>query len=121
MLILLLVAACGGAAAGPTATPTPACALECDVDTEGYSIGISCESGPVTVAHEGESTEYEYDASGQRTGILVSIDRERTYENSQNTYDIVGTIEVDLIQDTADYEIVVTGGAFGDTPQTCEP
>jgi len=133
-LIVLLIAGCGETLAGPTgtptpvpptaeptATPTPACMLECEVGTEKYSIGITCESGPMTIQHlQNEKTTSKYDSSGNRTEISLNINRKRTYENTQNAYIIVGDISVDLVQNKADYRIVVTGGEFGDTSQICE-
>ncbi|MCK5054860.1 MAG: hypothetical protein KAR65_11295 [Anaerolineales bacterium] len=134
-LMVLLLAGCGETPAGPagtptpvpptaepTAPPTPACMLECEVGTEKYSIGITCESGPMTIEHlQDEKTTFQYDSSGNRTEIGLNINRKRTYENTQNAYVIVGNIVVDLVQDSADYRIVVTGGEFGDTSQICEP
>jgi len=134
-LIALLLVGCGETLAGstaspmpipstaePTATPTPACMLECDIGTEKYSIGISCESGPMTIEHlQDEKTTYKYDSSGNRTEIGLNINRKRTYENTQNAYVIVGNINVNLVQSSVDYRVVVTGGEFGDTSQICEP
>ena len=134
-LFVLLLTGCGETLAGPTgtptpvpptaeptATPTPACMLECEVSTEKYSIGITCESGPMTIEHlQNEKTTYQYDSSGNRTEISLNINRKRTYENTQNAYVIVGNIDVDLVQSSVDYRIVVTGGEFGDTPQICKP
>jgi len=134
-LLVLLLTGCSEALAGPTgtptpvpptpeptATPTPACMLECEVGTEKYSIGITCESGPMTIEHlQDEKTTFKYDSSGNRTEISLNINRKRTYENTQNAYIIVGDISIDLVQNKADYRIVVTGGEFGDTSQICEP
>jgi len=134
-LIVVLLTGCGEALAEPTATPTPvpptaeptatatpACALECDVSTESYSIVITCESGPMTIEHlQNEKTTTQYDSSGNKTEISLNINRKRTYQNTQNAYVIVGNINVDLVQSTANHMIRVTGGAFGDTTQTCKP
>ena len=134
-LLVLLLTGCGEAiaepagtptpvppTAEPTATPTPACMLECEVGTDEYSIGISCESGPMTIEHlQDEKTTFKYDSSGNRTEISLNINRKRTYQNTQNAYVIVGDISVDLVQNTANYRIEVMGGEFGDTPQVCKP
>lgn len=134
-LIVLLLTGCGETLARPTTTPTavpptaeptatatPACALECDVGTERYSIVITCESGPMsTVTLQNEKITTQYDSSGNKTEISLNINRERTYENTQNAYVIVGNIKVDLVNSKANYTITATGGAFGDTSQTCRP
>ena len=76
----------------------------------------------MTIEHlENEETTFQYDSSGNRTEISLNINRKRTYENTQNAYVIVGDISVDLVQNTANYMIRVTGGAFRDTPQICKP
>jgi hypothetical protein len=101
-----------------TPTPTPACKVNCDVGTEGYGIEITCESGQVTTEFFNESTSFEYDSSGQRQIIKVQLNQKRTYENTGNTYKIVGNIVVD--KPNVSYHITVTGGVFGEMPQTCE-
>ena len=108
--------------APPAATPTPACALECDVGMENYSIVITCESGAMaTKMLEDQTTSTEYDASGNMKSISLVLNQQRTYENTQNAYTIEGYIQVDFVKKKADYRITVTGGEFGDTPQTCRP
>jgi YD repeat-containing protein len=94
------------------------CELLCDIGTESYSIGISCESGSTITTYNGESTEYQYDSFSRLSGLKLNLNRTRTYENTNNTYTIVGVIEVDLIQDTETHDITVSGGKFTD-PQTC--
>jgi len=68
-----------------------------------------------------QTQESQYDSSGNRTGLKLNLNQARTYENTQNVYTIVGTIEVDLVNDKVKHDIEVTGGEFGDTPQTCAP
>jgi hypothetical protein len=95
------------------------CLLECDIDTEGYAIGISCESGNTTTTFNNQRTEYQYDPiDGTLIGIKVTLNQTRTYENTNNTYTIVGVIEVNLKQNTETHNITVSGGKFKD-PQTC--
>jgi len=101
----------------PTNTPTPACKVKCDVNTEGYSIKITCESGPTTTTYN-DSTSFEYDNLGRVKVVKVQLNQERTYENTGNTYKIIGNIVVD--KPNVSYHITVTGGVFGETPQTCE-
>lgn len=95
----------------------PDCLLVCDIGTEEYSIDITCESGSTTTTYNNESTEYQYDGAGL-SGLILHLNRSRTYENTNNTYQIVGTIEVDLRQNTETHNITVSGGAFN-VPQTC--
>ena len=95
----------------------PDCAVECDIGTEEYSIVITCESGSTTTTYNNESTEYEYDDSGL-SGLKLNLNQTRTYENTNNTYQIVGVINVNLRQNTTTHNITVSGGVFND-PQTC--
>ena len=83
------------------------------MDTETYGVEITCESGTATVTYN-DSIKYE----GQV--IRVKLDQERTYQNTGNTYKIVGDIVVDKSTDKVSYHITVTGGAFGEVPQICE-
>ena len=114
-LALIALAGCG-------ASDAEACKVECDIGAESYSIEISCESGPTTVRSIDEKVAWQY-KDGKRTGTTIYVNQERTYENTQNMYKIAGTIQVNynLIRDTISNDIVVTGGVFGDTPQTCQP
>jgi hypothetical protein len=50
----------------------------------------------------------------------VKLNQERTYENTGNTYKIVGDIVVDKSIPKVNYNITITGGIFGETPQICE-
>ena len=105
----------------PTNIPTPECMVECDIGTENYSIVISCELGNITTEYKNESTEFFSGESNTKKGLRLNLNRIRTYENTQNAYTIIGFIEIDEIQDTVIYDIEVTGGVFGNTPQTCNP
>ena len=97
----------------------PECAIKCDVSTEEYSIEITCESGSIITEYHDQSTEYEYDPSnGQTIGIKINLNQSRTYENTMNTYQIVGVINVNLRQNTVTHNITVSGGVFN-APQTC--
>jgi 5,10-methylene-tetrahydrofolate dehydrogenase/methenyl tetrahydrofolate cyclohydrolase len=87
--------------------------VKCNVDTERYGVEITCESGTATITYN-DSITYE----GQV--IKVKLNQERTYENTGNTYKIVGDIVVDKSADKVGYHITVTGGVFGETPQICE-
>lgn len=124
--MLLLTVACASAPPEPTATPTliptntpipptptPSCEVVCNVGTERYGIEITCESGTMTVSRS-DSTTF-----GDNT-IKLELDQSRTYENTGNTYQINGTINVDEAAGTVDYFITVTGGVFGSVPQVCE-
>jgi len=124
------MSACGsGGLFGPTPTPTPVpptptptpppCALKCNIDAESYGFDITCESGSVT-KEMSNSTSLEYDPSGQVSKATVTVNQKQTYSSSGNTYHIVGTITAHLIAGYAEYDIEVTGGAFGDTPQICK-
>jgi hypothetical protein len=95
------------------------CALQCEIDGEGYSISISCEEGRFS-DYLDESTEFTYNDQGLRSGLILHLNRERTYATSKNKYQISGTIAVDLLAKTATYTVSVTGGVYGDTPQVCQ-
>jgi hypothetical protein len=95
----------------------PDCAVECDIGTEEYSIAITCESGSTVTTYHDETTEYLYDDLG-RSGIKLHLNRSRTYENTMNTYQISGVIEVNYRSNTVTYNITVSGGVFTEA-QTC--
>ena len=95
----------------------PDCAVECVITTEDYSIDITCESGSTTTEYNNESMEYLYDDSGQ-SGVKLHLNQSRTYENTNNTYQIAGIIEVNYRTNTVTHNITVSGGVFTD-PQTC--
>lgn len=127
----------------PTATATPepiACTLQCDVvrvvfgteqnattysitgmvisggeeiEIDGLQVGMTCELG-------GASQSGDRSTQGGGDAITVSIDEERTYTDTQRTYRIVGGVTYDPSSlDITDYDLTVTGGVFGETPQTC--
>ena len=127
----------------PTATPTPepvACTLQCDVvrivfgtepnatiysitgmvisggeeiEIDGLQVDVTCELGGASQSGD-RSTQ-----AGSDT-ITVRIDEERTYTDTQRTYRIVGGITYDPSSlNITDYDLTVTGGVFGETPQTC--
>ena len=96
------------------------CSFICNVNTENYSFGFSCEdSGDVTTEMLGQSTEFVYGPSGNRTGLKISINQQQTYHASQNVYLITGVIELDEVTNSVAYNIQATGGVFGDAPQVC--
>lgn len=96
------------------------CLLRCSVNTEGYSIDITCESGDTKTEREDEGTSYEYDAFGQVAGLKTELNQKRTYLNNNHTYTIKGHITVNKQKKTTSYNITVKGPGFGDTPQTCK-
>ena len=97
-----------------------ACSFICNVNTENYAFGFSCEdSGNVTTEMLDQSTEFIYGPSGNRTGLKISVNQQQTYHASQNVYLITGIIELDEVTDSVTYNIQATGGVFGDTPQVC--
>jgi hypothetical protein len=136
-LVVLLLAGCGGATGEPTDTPTPA-ALQCitveahlqeflvvnlytvvgtsEAEVEGLQVDITCELGQASQRGSRE-TVTDHDAGR----IVVNIDEERTYADTQHSYRIVGKISYGLfaMDILADYDLTVSGGVFGDTPQTC--
>jgi hypothetical protein len=98
-------------------TTEPECALVCNIGTQSYSIGITCESGTIITTYYNQRTEYQYD-NGILIGIKLYLNQTRTYVNTNNTYTIVGVIEVNLKQNTESHNITVSGGKF-QNPQTC--
>jgi YD repeat-containing protein len=94
------------------------CALACNIGTQSYSIGITCESGTIITTYHGQSTEYQYDNNGKLIGIKINLNQTRTYVNTNNSYTIVGIIEINLNQNTETHNITVSGGKF-QNPQTC--
>jgi hypothetical protein len=100
-------------------TPTPSCALECTISTERYGFDISCETGQVSKSMN-DSTSLEYDAAGNVKTITVKVNETLTYSDTNHTYKIVGKIVVNKAANTVNYDITATGGAFGQTPQTCK-
>ena len=107
LAVTLLTAGCGGGYA-----------LECNIDMEQYGFKITGEDGPITVQTQGERTSTFYD-DGKMSSISVEVDRTLTFENSGNSYDIVGDIHVDFQTEIVEYEITATGDTFTE-PQTCK-
>jgi hypothetical protein len=89
------------------------------VDTKGYTLSFSCESGGVTKEFLNQTTTYNY-AGGVRVGFTLHLSQRWTFTESGNVYTITGTIVVSEAQNTVvSYDIEVAGGAFGATPATC--
>jgi len=93
-------------------------ALECNIDTESYVFSIEGEEGPVSTQTHGETTKSFYDPGGAMTTISVEINRTMTFDESGNSYDLVGSINVDFRTYTVKYDITASGETFGE-PQTC--
>jgi len=134
MLVVLLLAGCGGAPAGPattptpgppTATPTPACGLECTASTEpSLDIRITCELGEYT---QSMTIKEIYDDNrtwdGHKGAWVNILEGTRTYQDTGNKYKIVGDLFRYGSADGSikvEYHVEVTGGVFGETPRTCE-
>lgn len=101
---------------------TPACALICNFEPGfaiEYEFEISCESGQFDATMD-DTTSFFTDSNGYISSITVDVDQELVYESSGNTYRIVGSINLDESSNTISDDISVTGGEFGDTPQTCD-
>ncbi|MBW8011987.1 MAG: hypothetical protein FVQ83_12230 [Chloroflexi bacterium] len=98
---------------------TLTCELICNIDDEQYGFEISCESGQVTSTMN-NTTRFAYDSDGSVASITVEIDQELEYESSGNIYLIEGTIIIDQSSNTISEDITATGGAFGESPQTCD-
>lgn len=103
----------------PDDTPEITYTLVCEVDTEGYGIGIDGETGSRTTEYHGESTIYGTNDDGQST-ITVNINRTVTYGDTGNVYEITGVIVLNEATNTVEWEISATGGAFGDEVKTCK-
>lgn len=118
VITALVLIGCSG---GESGSDADSCELVCDINTDqSYTIEISCESGATSTKFlEDQTQEFQYDSSGNMTGSKVNLNNARTYENTQNVYTIVGTIEIDMVNDKVKHDIKVTGGELGDTPQTC--
>lgn len=93
--------------------------LECNIDTEQYGFNIDGEEGPVSIQTLGESTKSMYDPNGNMISIAVEVNRTLTFEESGNSYTIVGSINIDFQTDTVKYDITTTGDTF-EEPQTCK-
>jgi hypothetical protein len=103
----------------PVAKPSQNCSFKCDIDKEGYKFGVTCEAGRVDTMME-DRTEFEYGPQGQRKVIKLSVNQKLTYVDSKNTYRIRGSIHIDTMTNTVQYNISAVGGVFGDTPQRCK-
>jgi hypothetical protein len=103
----------------PTVTPTPVFALECNITTEDFEFNILGESGPVEITSNGETTSYHFSNSNVDS-ITVEINRDMVYNDSNNSYHLEGTIDVDLTTNDLSYSITATGATFGSLPQTCQ-
>jgi hypothetical protein len=99
---------------------SPPCFLSCTSAGGELSVEITCETGQVT-RNVNNSTSVQYNDNS--TIYTLTIDETRTYSDSGNSYEINGTIVfVQALGTTAirSYDLTVTGGAFGDVPQTCK-
>lgn len=112
IVIMLLLAGCGG----------QKYALKCNITTEdfGFEITGEDETGTITQTSNNEATNYEYDSSGQTSGITVNVNRDLVFENNQHKYHIEGTIKLNPITNELTYDITATGDTFGNSPQTCK-
>ena len=128
IIVLIGLLACNLASLVPTqtpkATPTPTLppyTLNCSIGAEEYSISIGGESGDLVTSFNNETQHYGYASNGQRETITLDLDRTLTYKTSNHTYTIKGQIIINTIQQVVvNYNITASGGAFGDTPQTCK-
>jgi hypothetical protein len=93
--------------------------LECEIDTQQYGFKISGEDGPISVQTQGEKTQSKYDANGQIESVIVEVNRTLTFEDSGNSYTVVGSINLDPKNETVSYDITATGDTF-EEPQTCQ-
>ena len=129
IIISLLLVGCGGQSIiqpittatpiPPTATATPMFVLKCDINTDTYGFEIIGETGTCEYSYN-ETTNYEYDDSGQMSGITVNVNQDLSYENNQHEYHIRGTIKINPITNELTYNITATGDTFGNSPQTCK-
>jgi len=111
ILATLLSSGCGG---------SPTYALKCNIDTQQYGFEITGETGNFTESMNNEATSYEYDTSGQVSGLTVNIDRDLVFDDNQHEYHIGGTIKLNPMTNELTYNITATGDTFGDAPQTCK-
>ena len=107
--VLLATTGCGGAEQEYT--------LVCDIDTEQFSFMINGEEGPLTTQTHGESRSSDY-KDGKMVSLSMDINRTMTFEDTGNSYDLVGEISIDFSKELVNYEITVTGDTFAE-PQTC--
>jgi hypothetical protein len=94
--------------------------LKCDINTQEFGFGITGETGTVITTYHNEGTNYEYDSSGQRSGITINVNRDLVFENNQHKYHIEGTIKLNPITNELTYDITATGDTFDNSPQTCK-
>jgi hypothetical protein len=132
IVTMLLLAGCGGKSLfqpaetatpiPPTATATPKYALKCNINTQEYGFEITGEdeTGTVTESRNNEATNYEYDSSGQTSGLIINVNRDLVFENNQHKYHIEGTIKLNPITDDLAYDITATSDVFDNSPQTCK-
>jgi hypothetical protein len=84
-----------------------------EIEIDGLQVDMTCELGGASQSGD-RSTQQGSDT------MTMSIDEERTYADTQRTYAIVGTITYDRSSlSITDYDLTVTGGVFGETPQAC--
>lgn len=93
--------------------------LVCEIDTQQCGFKISGEDGPISVQTKGEKTQSKYDANGQIQSVMVEVNRTLTFEDSGNSYTVVGSINLDPENETVSYDITATGDTFED-PQSCQ-
>jgi hypothetical protein len=106
-------------AAALVPTSAPACQFKCEITTESYSFGLSCEDGGVST-NMNDSRSFEYGPDGSVSGITVQVNEVLTYQKSGRAYTVKGTIKVDNAAQTAAYDLTATGGMLGNQAQSCK-
>ncbi|MDE3089666.1 MAG: hypothetical protein KGJ80_09845, partial [Chloroflexota bacterium] len=79
-------------------------------------------------AESDHQVNIEYDDKGRRKTWRVQLNDVVTYKNTGNKYKIVGTLAVEfkygdtgqVVDTPATYQLAITGGVFGQSPQMCQ-
>jgi photosystem II stability/assembly factor-like uncharacterized protein len=101
--------------------PPPPCSVECTSSSGGLSVKITWESGeyssPGVFSYEGTGYYPRWDKELWGTHFT----EERTYEDSGNVYEVHAfTWPMSDVAGGRGYYVEVTGGVFGETPETCD-
>jgi hypothetical protein len=101
--------------------PPPPRSVECTASSGGLLVEITCESGgyssPGVFSYEGTGYYPRWDKELWGTHFT----EERTYEDSGNMYEVHAFIwTMSGVAGGRGYYVEVTGGVFGEAPETCD-
>jgi hypothetical protein len=101
--------------------PPPPCSVECASSSSGLQVEITCESGEYSSPGVFSYQDWGYYPRLDEELWGTHFSEERTYEDSGNTYEVHAFIwTMSGVAGGRGYYVEVTGGVFGEAPETCD-